>query len=423
MRIAVIGPVIIENYGDHIIKEVLVRHIHDSLPKAKIDIFAVYDGVAGFNHQQKIFSISSLEKRHKRHRYDALILTGGSVIHFETLMQKVRGKQEAHPMWMLWTEASRVAAKYGIKLLWNSPEAPIEFEGWEVPIVRKFISTVDFLSVRDPESRRSLESIQKSPVLLNPDSGWSLRDVYTDDVVKQSSPPEISPINRLAVFHCNQRLAEKDVPKIIETLTKLKKNGFTVLLQPLAYTNSEEDTLRKLNESSGGNFLFIDRKLSINEIVAVFAHCTLYVGLSFHGAITTACYGGEVIAYDYEERRKTKDLYRIMGRAKNYTTTTDALETAVDDYLKHGKRFFDSYQKNVSKLQQQSHAYFDTFIAELMSHRKKPTQNLDEEHGIVVIETKKRFENARSMQELSDNYLKCYTMYEELYDAHMQQQA
>jgi polysaccharide pyruvyl transferase WcaK-like protein len=416
MRIAVIGPLDIENYGDHLIKEVLVHRIHDAIPKARIDIFAIHDGNAGFDHGQKIFGIDSLESRHKQYSYDALIVVGGSVVHFETLIQKVWNKPEPYPMWKLWTEASRIAAKYGIKLLWNNPEAPIKFEGWQIPVARKLVHAVDFLSVRDPASRQNLEAIQESRVLMSPDSAWSLRDVYTDDDVKKSLPPELAHTDRLAVFHCNHRLAGKNASDIIETLTELKDEGFTVVLMPLAYTNSEEETMRQLNKTVGERFLLIDRKLSLIEMIAVFAHCDLYIGLSFHGAITTACYGGEVIAYDYENRRKTKELYDLIGKSSNYTTSINGLKKAIDRHLKQVESAHKAYQKDVMKLRHDSHAYFDTFISALTSIRKKNSEDLSEEYEIAVVETTKHFETARYIQDLSDNYARCYAMYKELYD-------
>lgn len=413
LKIAIIGPFDIENYGDHIFKQVLEYKISRAHPDVEFDTFAVTQGTMGFSGgKSRVFAIDELESRHKAKTYDSLLVAGGSIIHFETLIQVIRGAKEPYPLWKLWSQASRVAARYGIRLIWNNPEAPLDFEGWEVPVVRKFTQPVDFLSVRNSASRQALQKCITSDIQVGPDTGWLLRDVFNDALLAKACPPEVKG-QKLVIFHCNQNLAEEFIPEVIELLEELQQDGATVVLLPLAYTNSEENKLRQIHTTANEQFTFIDRALALPEMVALFSQCELYVGLSFHGALTTACFGGEVIAIDYEDRRKTKELYSTMGKANNYTT--DIKKAAViARHLRKTKRGNATEQKVIQELQAETQQHFERLIPALTATHKQAKLDLDEEYSIADLEIGKRFTSAQRLQEISEGFQQCYDLYQAL---------
>lgn len=394
MRIAIIGPFDIENFGDHIFKQVLEKYVKDSIPEAEFDPFALFGGSMGFSvSTSAVKSIDVLEECHLRNPYDALIVAGGSVIHFETLVQKLRGKKVAYPIWKLWTTASLVASKYDIKLLWNNPESPLSFEDWQGLVTEKFLEPVDFLSVRGIASRNTLQPYTDKKILVSPDTGWLLDEIYTDEVVVDSFPAEVPPAKNLALFHCNQRLSEKAIPTVIRVLKKLKRNGYTIVLLPLAYTNSEEEILEKVNKLSGGDFIYVNRPFSLIEMLSLFSKCRLYAGLSFHGAIAATIYGSEVVAFDYEKRSKTKELYSTLHKVEQYTTNPEDFETAINDYLAQDGKRLKKRLRIVDELQDKVREHFKDFCLALWDDSPKKGFDLTDVFRTADTETQKRFKD------------------------------
>ena len=414
MRIAIIGPFDIENYGDHILKEVLENSIKTVTPKVTFDVFSVFDEMLGFRRDLRVKSIDSLEANHKKYPYDAIIIAGGSVIHYETLLQGLKGETVTYSMWKLWTQASRVASKYGIPLLWNSPEAPLNFEGWEVPVTRHLLKPVDFLSVRNISSQSALMDFTDKEPSISPDPAWILRDVYTDTVIEGLVPTALSDKSRIAVFHCNQRLSKSDMQRVATLLKNLQKRKYSVVLLPLAYTNFEQNTLKELNDAANNEFCYFNKVLSLPETVAILSRCKLYIGLSFHGAITTTVFGGEVVAFDYENRRKTKELYELIGKANNYTTTIDDLEKVVQKLSK--KRISKNTPENstVLQLQEEVRRHFKKMNTTLANSSEKTPLDIDEDYRVAEVEIEKRFKKSREMQELSDAFSQTYDQYQAL---------
>ena len=55
-------------------------------------------------------------------------------------------------------------------------------------------------------------------------------------------------------------------------------------------------------------FILPSEQLTMEEIVSYLAFCDLYIGVSFHGAITAFCYGNPVVGFDFVHNKKTRDL-------------------------------------------------------------------------------------------------------------------
>ena len=414
MRIAVIGPFDIENYGDHILKEVLEHHIKEALPSSQLDAFGVYSGRVGFRRDgAELTTVDELEAKHIQQPYDALIVAGGSVIHYKTLLQNIDEKKVEYPIWKLWTQASRVASKHGTRLIWNSPEAPFGFQGWQKLVTKPFLDAVHYISVRSAASFHALVEHSPAKPVIIPDSAWLLRDAYSDELLRSSVPSEVASEDMFVIFHCNQRLQESDIPRIVALLLSVQAKGYKVLLMPLAYTNNEQSMLELINKEANGAFIYMDRTLTLAESVALFSRCLLYIGLSFHGAITTSVFGGDIIAFDYENRNKTEELYEVIGKKHQYTTTIDELEGVVTKRL--SKPLSHSpISPRVLKLQARVRTHFKDVSSVLKEPPKAPSQNIDMLYDVTAFETKRSFDKAQELQALSNNYQQCYSQFQTL---------
>jgi hypothetical protein len=385
---------------------VLEKHLTDTFAGVTLDTFSVLGGALGFSDRPiGTYAIDTLEARHKMVGYDAIIVAGGSVIHFETLWQKVGATPKEYPIWKLWIEASRVAARYQVRLLWNNPEAPLDFQGWQVPVVRQLAEPVDFLSVRNQASKAALQACTDQPVTVGLDTAWLLGDLFSEANLTKSFPPELKDLEQIVVFHCNQRLPEESIAGVVELLAGLQKNNRSVVLLPLAYTNAEEKLMKRLQQLQP-QLEYVDRVLSVSETMAVFSRCQLYIGLSFHGAITTACFGGDIIAFDYENRRKTQELYQSLGKADSYTTSLTELRQAVKQHLKQPSAA--PTKARIRELQAKVAHHFEALDEALQSQHRHNRIMLDEACSIAAFESKQQFEYQRQLQELSDGFARCY---------------
>ncbi len=410
---AVVGPFDIENYGDHLFEHILLQQIDEKFPGSRVDVFSVYGGPHGFNKDGlQVFSIDSLGELCSEKDYSAIFIAGGSVIHFHTLVQDVRGVMKKYPMWKLWTTASYAASTYAIPLLWNSPEAPFEFKGWEKLAAKSFVQTVDYLSVRDEASRNSLLDLGASTPIVNDDSGMLFASFAAKNNLAEYLPEELdtNDTRPIAVFHCNQNFDTDDMNPLLATLRKVGET-FRVVLLPLAYTNREQDMLHMIYKSSNESFVFINRTLTFNEICSIFVACKLYMGLSFHGAISTYCSGGEIVAFDYEKRRKTEQLYERLGKRSNYTNDIGAFNDAVERCLSHGTP---PPSPATHDIEANLHKHFEKMLSHIYSEKAKEPHDISTVYSAVLFEMAERVRAETAIQSLSEGYAECYRQYTEL---------
>lgn len=417
-RFAIIGPFDIENYGDHIFERVLIWQLESNFPGCAMDIFAVEAGSHGFsNGSRTVYGIDELEKLHGTHSYDAIIIAGGSIIHFQTLRsQDLRGKLVDYPIWKLWITASYVASKYSTALAWNNPEIPMDFEGWERLAVQQLTIKGSYISVRNTSSVNALGDVVKLKISQSDDCAFLLADLVHSTNICPQVPKELSSqsgtTKPIAIFHCNHRLGERE-KGAQQIISSLNKAGYRVILLPLAYTNREDAVLKRLCVSmKSPDVQYVDRVLSIDETIGLFQQCTLYVGLSFHGAISTYCFGGMTVAFDYEERRKTKELYSSMGCIENYATTANDVLAILSRLNKESNH--DNLTETLKKITTPLYAHFDALCSYVLAFKERHRQDLSIIMEIIESEIKKRDRRDKELATLSKAYAQCYRQYQDL---------
>ncbi len=89
------------------------------------------------------------------------------------------------------------------------------------------------------------------------------------------------------------------------------------------------DILKKLYKDSNEIFILPSEQLTMEEIVSYLAFCDLYIGVSFHGAITAFCYGNPVVGFDFVHNKKTRDLYDQLGLSEQYVSDESMLHDGI----------------------------------------------------------------------------------------------
>ena len=120
------------------------------------------------------------------------------------------------------------------------------------------------------------------------DTAFNIKEVFPKWKLKRQVK------GKYVVFHSNRFIGENSYQSALKELMELSKT-YKILLLPLAVTNDDYDILKKLYKDSNEIFILPSEQLTMEEIVSYLAFCDLYIGVSFHGAITAFCYGNPVV--------------------------------------------------------------------------------------------------------------------------------
>lgn len=342
IKIAFTGVFDIDNFGDHLFPIIF----ENSLRKRKIDVelflFSPYESTQGFGIAKKAYSIREMEKLHKINKFDAIVVGGGEIIHFYSFKQKNHEeKYVEYPIFETWIVPSIIGRKYGIPVIWNNPGCPFEFDGYQNYIAGKVLGNVSFMSVRNQFSYDALINYNAN-VKVSVDTAFNIKEVFPKWKLKRQVK------GKYVVFHSNRFIGENSYQSALKELMELSKT-YKILLLPLAVTNDDYDILKKLYKDSNEIFILPSEQLTMEEIVSYLAFCDLYIGVSFHGAITAFCYGNPVVGFDFVHNKKTRDLYDQLGLSEQYVSDESMLHDGIKCAFEREQKQLKSVYKNMKQ--------------------------------------------------------------------------
>lgn len=360
-KIAFTGVFDLANYGDHLFPLIFREIMKKEKEIFEIYLFSPFEGVQAFDETVRVYSLFDLERMHEEVTFDAIIVGGGEIIHLHSFEHKYRNKYIEYPIYNCWIIPAIVAQKYNILLAWNNPGVPFHFSSMYKKFVKNLMKTVDYISVRNQFSVEALMEIgiDRDEISLCPDTAFLLPQIYEMKKLKITSEKLLGGIaKRYIVFQCNKLIDEKSLNLAIEALLKLKNTGYEIVLLPLAYTNEDDVFESEINRKIGNQFYGFDRKLSLEETISVLACCEMYIGVSFHGAITAYSFGKKVVGFDFFFNKKTKDLFDIMGLPELYVTDALKLDETIEkvfnekDVSEYKSRIEKDLEKHFNNLKQ-----------------------------------------------------------------------
>lgn len=363
-RIAMCGVFDIPNYGDHLFPQVLECALVERKCDCEVILFSAFKAVESFVENSMVHSVDSMEKMHLERPFDAIVVGGGEIIHWHKFQQKMTANSEEfveYPMAKIWLTPFVMKQKYGIPVLWNAPGIPFDFEDSR-ELANCIFSNVDYLSVRNDFSKQVLlnNGIEDSRISVAPDSGFLLNKISSETVLREQQIGVFPDIGKYIVFHCNRFISEGDVQAVVSLLSRLHDRGYEIVLLPLAYTHGDESILGEIKAQLPFEARMPNHVLSLLQILGVLANCELYVGTSLHGSVTSAVYGKKVVSFDYQQTKKTRDLYQLMNYEEYYVTDGSRLETVVIKALREQQPVdFHDIQEQVDK-------HFDSLITFIM---------------------------------------------------------
>lgn len=388
MRIAFTGVFDIDNYGDHLFPIIFADNLRRRHIEAELFLFSPFSGEQGFGQHQPIYALRDLEYYHKQYHFDAIVVGGGEILHFFSFQQKNhQGDKVNYPIYETWLNPSLVGKKYGIPVIWNNPGCPFEFKGYQKYIAENLVKDVSYLSVRNQFSYDEIRKISGN-VHLSVDTAFDLPNVYPKSDLKR-------PIGKkYVVFHCNHYIGKDYYEEALEELLLLSKE-YEVVLLPLAYTNDDHEIAQRLYDDSNKKFVLIDKELSMKQIVSYFAYTDLYIGVSFHGAISAFSYGNPVIAYDFFHNKKTKDLYTLIDMNEQYIDEIGRLHQVIEKTKSLGS---EEIAQKYTRIADQVEQHFLNIIQVMQNAREIGA----EEGYLSFSDTLSQFSDL--LRELSDDY-------------------
>lgn len=344
-NIAFTGVFDIENYGDHLFPLVFSEMMKEKKVDCELFLFSPIGNVEqGYGQKRPIYPLHKMQELHDLYRFDAVIVGGGGILHYSSGKQMLNDELQTvvdYRVFETWVIPSMFAYKNKVKLIWNLPGGYQDFDFFYRPLTRLLCNNVDYLNTRDLYSKKILTAcgISEEKIYTCLDSGFLIRKLYTKECMKDIQK-NIFTSEKYIVFHANVHLDKGELPGVVSNLYELKQKGYDIVLLPIAYTHNDQLILNKINEYSigqygeAGRFIMLGNSLNMLDIMSVLACCKMYIGVSFHGAVTALSFSNIAIGYDYMRNGKTKDLFETLNLSDYYITNADDMNQAIEYALK-----------------------------------------------------------------------------------------
>jgi len=315
-NIALFGTFDVENYGDLMFPEVFTKAMQKRLDNINVVLFSPCgEGKKALDENIKVYASSQIWEIHKKTPFDIVVIGGGALIQYYKIPIKKIDRDEFCDYRILdsWLVPIDFAVRNNVKVAFNLPQVPYEIPDTIAALTCEAVSALSYVSVRDGVSKRFLEDAfyktgKEAPEInVFPDSVCVMPRLFS--LEKVEGLPE-----KYAVLQFNPQKPENEDDLLFETVKLLKSKRLDVVLLPLGYTHNDDNVLKAFNEKYGNECYMLDRKLNIFEMASVLANSEIYIGSSFHGAITAISYGKGAVSYNYiYPGQKNVEIFKTYG--------------------------------------------------------------------------------------------------------------
>ena len=381
-NIAITGTFDVENYGDLLFPVIFEKAMKKRGLKFRLFLFSPSETAnKALDDSAVVYSYSEFEKMHKKYHFDALVVGGGAIIHFNNIRIKLPGTKvfSDYRNTDSWYTLMYLAAKNNIKILFNVPQVPFVFTESVAPLAKSVFMATEYLSVRDDFSKEYMEALFASDEVVKirvfPDSVCSISQYYDKDSLRKSAKRLLGFDDKYMVVHFSRVMPEEAEPCLVELIHKIEKKKYKVVFLPLGYTHGDDVAMVKFKEKYDLNDCFVfNKKLSIDDMTAVLAGCECYIGTSFHGSIVSVGFGNKAISFNYyEPTLKNVDNYRRFGISK-YLASNYKMLNPIFDELDKNKKAYRPKLKEIIKLVEE---HFDAIFQYIVEERNEKCNNYD----------------------------------------------
>ncbi len=405
-NIALSGIFDVENYGDLLFPEIFKRAMEKRGLNFNQFLFSPFecDGNTTGSLTGRVYSPEDMEKIHAEHPFDAVVIGGGALIQFDQIPVKRSGDTEISYYHIpdSWIYPSAFAIKNNIKLMFNLPQVPYEIDGAFAELTHYLLRNTDYISVRDKISEKhiadSYNGEEVPEISVHPDSVCCISELIPESQLPETA--EIFDIKKpYAVIHINASKPEKDDVYLEKIIKNLISKGLQPVLLPLGYTHRDDVFMSEFNRKTGGLCKTFGRKLKIIEMASVLANCEMYIGSSFHGAITAMAYGKKALSYNCIHPYKNREIFKQFGVEKYVAENGEQLNLLADELLND-----DNFNPNVAAVTKEVNEHFDrifNLITQPETAEKSERDNADYIYNISPDLLRKVFDDESLHRELA----------------------
>lgn len=367
LKVAQIGTFDVENYGDILFPNLLKFKLKD----IDVDLYSPKGGKKPFEEETYVYSLDELEENIVKKKYNALIVGGGDLIRLDKQVANVYKETYSNAL-SIWQLPVLLSKKYNIPIIYNSPGVPYDFRPCERNIINLLMKDIDYISVRDNESKEILKTCNVKNVKVVPDTILCIDEAFDkkyldkikEKLEKEKKIPKIE--NYITLQHnisnINNSYYIEKMKNLIELITK--KYDYNVLLIPIGYVHNDIKFLEKLYDKTNEKLFIIKEKLSPIEMLSVFSNCSGYIGTSMHGAVTTYAYGNPIMLINIKKLVKIGGLLDLIDKRDIEVNNIDDIEYIFEN------KFFNTSEKTHIKVKNIINKHFDE-IKNIISDSKK----------------------------------------------------
>ncbi len=413
-NIAICGTFNIDNYGDVMFPEILKK----AMIKRGLDfeLFLISPGDSvdkTMCPDAKVYSISDLDMLHKEYGIDVIVIGGGALIHYNKIPVKLSDDDEfsKYNIYDSWFTPIEFAIRNNVKVLFNLPQIPYEFPEKLKGITKSAFETAQYISLRDYESARFLEDIydtDKPEISVYPDSVCCIQDLIPKSELLPIKNELLTFDDKYAVIQFNMQKEGEEDKKLLQIIEKLHSQNYKTVLLPLGYTHNDDQVLKEFNKKFGGTSIVLDKKLNIYEMAAILSDCSIYIGASFHGAITAISYGNMAISYNYiYPKTKNREIFEMYGVSDFVAENATEVYNILEKYLEKKLKFSPNTEAVMSRVKE----HFDKIVDFIKQNSKTTINKYDFYYELIellplAVELNKENKLLLEKEVLSNNHIK-----------------
>jgi polysaccharide pyruvyl transferase WcaK-like protein len=323
-RVAITGTFDVANYGD-LLFPLIARH---RLGSMEVEIVPVSPttGTTVFADAMQPVGIESLIAGEQA--VDAILIGGGYIIHLLPLdvLQEYRDAgvgESGVPA--LWIGATIAGALRDIPIAWNAPGVPLPFSTRiRDGVVAAALRASNYVAVRDRGSAQLLGNHDGITVEVVPDTVLDLARLMPPatlaapfhEVLRRKSAPVDE--QYFAVHLRTRSLGEISVATVGGWIDEFAcAHDMRPILVAIGPSLGDSAQARDLSAHVATPHVLLDDPQSLTEIVSAIGMSRLYVGASFHGYVTAACYGKPGALVARPAHKKFSGLLEQTGRKQD----------------------------------------------------------------------------------------------------------
>lgn len=379
-KIAICGTFDVENYGDLLFPSLLKQ----ALRKRGLVFESFLFSPIGVEEkplssiQEHVYSCDAFEEIDSKEHFDAVIIGGGAILHYEKISVKIPGSDSFNDYYTIktWLPIILYSKSKGIKVLLNAPQAPFGFKRVCFPFTADIFSACDYLSVRDEDSANKLADLFDSNNTIHPkintvpDSICAIGHYYNKKELTKKAKAllRLDEGDRYVVFHISRFLPAEAEPTLLKALAFVAEHNLIPVFLPLGPCHGDYSFMQNFKEKHNlKNVIIPDAGITIDDMTAILAACELYCGTSFHGSVVSLMFGNKATGFNYyTPTQKSVELYKQLGISEYLTTNYRSLLKNLKKLLKEPGDF----KPKLSTISKTAERHFDT-IADIISSNKK----------------------------------------------------